>query len=454
MSMNKRADILAFSGFVCGLTLLAFLAGALATIAELPATGFVRDGYRAARAAYEQRFRYSDPYATDLWSRARDDRGGVTAYDPAAARTGLTLYTSGDAAHALLIDMDGDVVHEWQRAYSTIWDERAAVRHPVSDQQVYFRKARLLPNGDLLALYEGVGDTPYGYGMARLDAHSEVIWKNLDNFHHDFDVMPDGSVVTLAQAFRNTQLPGADQFTPPYLEDSLVLLDPDGNTRSKLSLLDAFNESAYRSLLWRIPYYSMEDPLHANGVDYLDAAAARALAHYLPMAREGQILVSLRELAGGTVALVDPERGRVVWASRGPWLAQHDPDVTPRGTLLVFDNRGNVAGRAQSRIVEVDPRSLGVLWTYVDDDETPFNSPIRGSQQELDNGNLLITESSGGRLLEITRDGRIVWEYVNPVRGGTSENLIPVVSGGTRIRPESLDAAFLGAAPRAHLAAR
>jgi hypothetical protein len=35
-------------------------------------------------------------------------------------------------------------------------------------------------------------------------------------------------------------------------------------------------------------------------------------------------------------------------------------------------------------------------------------------QQPLPNGNLLVTGSLGGRVLEVTRDDkRIVWEYVN-----------------------------------------
>ena len=37
-----------------------------------------------------------------------------------------------------------------------------------------------------------------------------------------------------------------------------------------------------------------------------------------------------------------------------------------------------------------------------------------GSQQALDNGNILITESLRGRIFEITRSGRVVWEYLNP----------------------------------------
>ena len=40
-----------------------------------------------------------------------------------------------------------------------------------------------------------------------------------------------------------------------------------------------------------------------------------------------------------------------------------------------------------------------------------------GCAQCLPNGNMLITESSFGRFLEVTKEGEIVWEYVNSFSG-------------------------------------
>ena len=79
------------------------------------------------------------------------------------------------------------------------------------------------------------------------------------------------------------------------------------------------------------------------------------------------------------------------------------------------------------------------MWSYAGDEAHPFDSKLRSDQERLANGNTLITESDGGRLLEVTRDGDIVWEYVNPVRGGDADEFIPVVSSGQRIDPDRLD---------------
>lgn len=40
-----------------------------------------------------------------------------------------------------------------------------------------------------------------------------------------------------------------------------------------------------------------------------------------------------------------------------------------------------------------------------------------GLAQRLPNDNTLITESSFGRFFEVTNEGEIVWEYVNPYFG-------------------------------------
>lgn len=429
--------------FVALVTLLAFLAGALAVVTEVPPAGLIRDAYKAGTALHARTFYYRDPLVSDLWNPARREERGVTVLESDRVAEGLTLYASGDAPRALLIDLHGQVIHQWERPYSGVWDEASAVQKPVPDDHVYFRKAELMPDGDLLALYEGVGDTPYGYGLVRLSADSELRWKNLDNFHHDFELTPDGRIIGLTHSFRDAELEGADQFEPPYLEDFLVVVDGAGRTVTKVSLLDALNDSPFRSLLWRVPYYSMEDPLHANAVEYLDRQRAAWLGSRIPAAAEGQVLVSFRELAGGSIALVDPAAGKVVWASTGPWMAQHDPDVLPGGILQVFDNRGNLGGEARSRIVEVDPATMGIVWRYTGEPGRPLDSPIRASQQRLPNGNTLITESSGGRLLEVTRDGRIVWEYINPVRGGDDDGLIPIVSWAERIPGNRLSPEFL-----------
>lgn len=428
--------------FFSAVGFLIFLAGALVTIADVFPANYVKDAYRGGTALYQKFNIQRDRYATDLWVHARTERKGVTVHLPDRMQPGATLYTSGDAPTARLIDADGRLLHEWGRPYSEIWDRSASAQAPVPDDHTHFHKAHLFPNGDLLAVYTGVGDSPYGYGLVKFDRDSDVVWKNLAHFHHDLDIGEDGRIYSLTHAYRTRPLDGAEHFKPPVLDDFLVVLSPDGEILKRVSLLEAINRSDHRRLLWRIPFYSMEDPLHTNGVEVLTAEKAARLGEKIPGAAEGQVLLSFRELDGGTLALLDPDEERLVWARRGPWLAQHDPDILPSGNILMFDNYGHYGEEGESRVIELDPGTGALVWVYTGDRDNPLESRIRSDQERQPNGNTLITESDGGRLLEVTPEGDIVWEFVNPPRGGKDDALVPVVSSAQRVGPDYLTPEF------------
>jgi outer membrane protein assembly factor BamB len=101
------------------------------------------------------------------------------------------------------------------------------------------------------------------------------------------------------------------------------------------------------------------------------------------------------------------------------------------GNLLVFDNGGSSGygfvnpiaqngtgafARAGSRVLEINPVTLELVWSYAAPGQF-FSTNISGAQR-LPNGNTLVTEGAGGRVFEVTRDGEIVWEYMNPLFAG------------------------------------
>ena len=138
--------------FVVAIAFLAFVGGAMAVLADKFPNEYLRNAYRAGQALVVQHRETSDPYGTDQWRVARDDAQGVTIHDPTRAFEGYTLYTGAGEAAAHLIDMKGQVLHEWRRPYSAVWNKQAAVKEPQPDTVILWDKARLLPNGDLLAI--------------------------------------------------------------------------------------------------------------------------------------------------------------------------------------------------------------------------------------------------------------------------------------------------------------
>jgi hypothetical protein len=423
-------------GFLC------FVAGSFVTFKGIFPGKQLTDAFRGGQALLEKETQYNSPFPQELWQPARTDAKGVTVYDPKLADNGLTLYSSGGDQKVRLISMTGEVVHEWYLPYSKIWDESAAVKHPQPDSDIYVEKAKLLPNGDLIAIYVAVGDSPWGYGMVKMDKDSKVIWKYLQQTHHDFDIGPDGRIYALTHEIRDDVVPGQEHLAPPRIDDYAVVLSPDGKQLKKVWLLGALAKSPYANFLSTVPWYIAKgkgDYLHTNSITVITKdEASRLPGASADIAPGSEVLLSFREI--GTLALLDLDRDRIVWALRGPWLRQHDAEALPDGHLMVFDNEGR--GDDTSRVLEFDPHTLQITWRYAGDPKHAFFSRVRSAEQRLPNGNTLITESDGGRLLEVTPAGEIVWEYVNPVRGGEKGELIPILCWGQRIDPATLEPGF------------
>jgi outer membrane protein assembly factor BamB len=425
---------------VAGLCLLFLggVAGAFMMVQNIYPAKPVKEAIRGGVAYYYKMTQSSDSLDTDLWRPARTSEKGVVAYDPTRAMNGLTLYSSGDAQKAYLIDMKGNVVHQWSMPYSRIWDDTAEVKHPMPDDHIYIEKAHVFPNGDLLALYVAVGDTPWGYGLAKLGPDSKVIWKYLAHTHHDFSLDAQGNIFVLTQEIATGPLPGFDYLEPPRIDDFLVKLSPDGKVLKKIWVTGALAASPAGRRFNMVPWYTREgsgDYLHTNSVDIIDRPIPG-----VPGSHAGQALLSFREIS--TIGLLDPDSGKLVWATAGPWMRQHDAELTEAGTLMVFDNEGDLRDDASSRVLELRPDTMQIVWSYGGRPDQPLESLVRSSESRLANGNTLIVESDGGRVLEVTPSGSLVWEFVNPVRGGPDQGKIPIIFWVQRLDPQSLDAGF------------
>jgi hypothetical protein len=456
--------------FVLSLLFLAYVAGAAALFLDLPTADFLRKAFTAALALNQREFQTPDPGPTgDLLLDV-----AVTTYDARRTFDGFTLVTTTEATRATLLDMRGKVVHRWELPFSQAWPHAPHVRRPISDSQVHWFRCYLFPDGELLAVYHASGDTPYGYGLARLDRDSRVVWTFSENVHHDVDVGEDGTIVTLTQRYVDPP-PGAPKTNSKrLLADYLVVLSPEGKKLKEIPVLEAFRDSPFAPLLSTVdrpiskgsppdaispvgfavgdlqtlfalaplphdPYAG--DLLHVNSVKVLrQSRAAR-----FPLFQAGDVLVSLRNL--DVLAMLNLDSGRVVWAARGPWRRQHDPSFLDNGRLLVYDNLGSLA---HSRVLEYDPGTQAVEWCYSGENGTSFHAFLRGTAQRLDNGNTLIVEPDEQRIFEVTPDRQRVWECCCPVRPTTDPSVsfhcaitgarrynrdLPFLKGATRARP-------------------
>jgi Arylsulfotransferase (ASST) len=369
--------------------------------------------------------------------------GGVTVHDQASAWPGytfLTMYRNGRYG-ASLIDMEGRLLHTWDVAFSDIWPEQEHLEVTPPDFDVHFHGAVLFPNGDVILSLAGVG-------AVRIDACSGIVWNVPAATHHAVDHLPNGETLMLARHEHHAASPGHPRLRPGpsgYLfEDTVLRVGPDGSVTEEISILDILYDSGWQALLLvgdGDP--EGDDPTHLNDVEVLRADMADAF----PLFEAGDVALSLRDL--NTILVVDGRTWRIKWTMTGPFMDQHDPDFLPNGHILVFDNRGlgfdnrgGIRTRAfhASRILEIDPVTRQIVWTYQGTDSEPFFTEIRGKQQALPSGNVLVVEADGGRVFEIAREptNRIVWEYVNLAEDG----FVGVITDADRVAPERLR--FLG----------
>jgi hypothetical protein len=127
------------------------------------------------------------------------------------------------------------------------------------------------------------------------------------------------------------------------------------------------------------------------------------------------IMVSFRNIS--TVLIIDKNTGTIVWKLGAPPLAQqHDPKPLENGNILIFDNGTHRMDHPVpfSRVIEVEPQTKNIVWSYQEVIPYSFFSPYISGAQRLPNGNTLICEGNYGRIFEITVAGTLVWEYVNP----------------------------------------
>ena len=423
-----------FLGFVAGLLLCAFVAGTAVMQLKVPPYGLMRDAWQAARSWKQLCQMQSESWSPFVWAPDRGRGAGLLTHDPDKAFDGYTMYASSHESVVILLDIEGREVHRWDVPFSKAWPDAPHIERPVADRDVFIRQAHIYPNGDLLACFVTALDTPWGYGLARFDRDGKALWRHDDHFHHDFAFGDDGTIYALTHEVRMDGHPGIPALGSPLVDDFVVVLSPDGMLKQKLSLFDAMLNSPFRDALKRLCLQQRKgwDFLHNNAVYPI----SEAFASHHEGVEAGQLMVCLRNL--DMLAVIDLETEAVTWAMLGPWHRPHDPDPLDNGRILLFDNQVYHGTRQRTRVIEFDPADSQIHWEYRGDEDNPLDSELAGRQQLLPNRNLLIVESWGGRILEVTRDGRIVWEYMNPTRGGDSDELVAVVTTAVRYSAEQV----------------
>jgi hypothetical protein len=325
----------------------------------------------------------------------RTRRLGLTGVDKSKSLGGYTLICPLTSSTAHLVDIDGHEVHSW------------------SLPGRIGRHARILKSGNL-----AVNTLPkdhkapfvffnkYGGGvMSELDTDGKVVRQFVDELgHHDQYHYGDGRLLYTA-------------LEPLSREESAkVQGGVPGTEIDGVTFADTVNEvDAFGKLVWqwkaseRLPRDEYPLQPHYTREHY-------PLINTVYPLKDGNILASLRSVSA--VIIIEKKTGEIIWRVGPETVAQqHNATELENGNILIFDNGAFRTGESIqfTRAIEVDRKTKQVVWQYKDQSQwIYFYTPFMGSAQRLSNGNTLLCESAYGRVFEVTLEGQIVWEFVNP----------------------------------------
>ena len=136
-----------------------------------------------------------------------------------------------------------------------------------------------------------------------------------------------------------------------------------------------------------------------------------------------------------------PGAGHLMVFNNGQYLYQR----TPGSSILEINPFLDATGRDTGKYVNPpaagyrretydhdthnEPRQISkqVVWSYRSINSHGFFSHIGSSGQRLPNGNTFICSDTEGHFFEVTADGKLAWEYINPV---TRDGAVKILGDG------------------------
>jgi hypothetical protein len=370
----------------------------------------------------------------DGWWTAPSQGREVQTFLPNEVQPGLLLVSSTrhDEMVIKVMDRDGNVVHSWTPDFDEVWPEGYRDFPPRVAEADHIFGLELLPDASIVANFAQ-------QSTFRMDVCGDVMWRLPNLGHHSVGLDPDGTLWVPAENYipadGEVDIPNA---TPPFHDWTITNLSLDGELLHSYSVADILRDNGLESLLYlasreRGAPHVTYDPLHLNSVKALPEGVRSRLFD------PGDLVVSLRNIS--TLLVLDGDTMEVKWQTTGPFFRQHDPIFLPGDRISVFDNRpvANDDGSHESQIMQVNART-GEAKVVLGGDgpgEEPFYSSILGDHEYLSNGNILVTPSDEGRVLEYTHDGRLAWEWQNRLDSETNGRTFEA-----SVLPASMDREF------------
>ena len=254
--------------------------------------------------------------------------------------------------------------------------------------------------------------------MVRVDACGNTTWVINRYFHHSIEIDSHGNIVSCIVL----EGQGPDKAFP-IKDDGIAIVSLEGEILKEYSVTDILLENGYSGLIYGVGRFE-EDRIHLNDV--------QPIIEETENAEVGDFVLSIRNLS--TVALVQPDSGKIKWLKTGPWLNQHDVNPLGNDRYSVFGNdvvrgfkKGNKPfakfkdGGSEIYVYDQSADSISRPYSRVMQEER-IKTVKEGLSTILANGDAFIEQQGFARLLRISED-RVRWEYVNKISADTVGDL-------------------------------
>ena len=381
---------------------------------------------------------------------------------------GYTLFAPLQLTSTYLIDLNGQVVHQWNSDYTP-------------GNAVY-----LLEDGTLLrtgSVSLGINSTFTAGGAGGqvqiLSWNSDILWNfqySSDQHlqHHDATMLPNGNVLFIAWELRTREAAIAAGRDPALLAegalwpDHLLEVKPMGLGNGQIvwewhvwdHLIQDFDPA-------KANYGSVAEHPQRVDLNYVQGRAGADWNHTNSVAYNAsldQILLSVHnfneiwvidhgtttdEAAGSSGGRYgrggdllyrwgNPQTYRAGSRADQQLFGQHDAQwiaqgLPGAGNILLFNNGMGRPQGAYSTVEEIVPPldeqgrytlasgsaydPSAPVWTYAAEAPMEFYSQNISGVQRLPNGNTLICSGAQGWFFEITEDKQVVWEFLSPFAG-------------------------------------
>jgi hypothetical protein len=166
-----------------GVASLSYLLGAAVIFFDLPSSPFLRRAFVGGVSWYERKDDPPSPSEQLIPLTV----GQIDKPDKTCDGFTLCMYSVG--TKAVLINMRGEVVHQWHVPFSAIWPAPPHLRGEIKDASVYFNDGHLYPNGDLVVVIEGP--------ISVKNPPTDLAWPNWIRSRTSFGSMPRNVTTTL-----------------------------------------------------------------------------------------------------------------------------------------------------------------------------------------------------------------------------------------------------------------